>query len=178
MSRQYFADVLVDPINANYAGVSTTAETVIVPTAFTPINALEPRGGKIYELLCGGLMTVSTTGTLIISARYGTAVGCTAIVTSPTQTIVGTLTNTPWLLRAYVIFRSIGTTGANSTVICCGGFQAGGAVATAASETSVWFNSAAAVSVDTSVSNAIWFGATFSLVPSLTPFWSAWRSLN
>jgi hypothetical protein len=139
---------------------------------------MEPRQGKVYELICGGTLTMSTTGTLILTCRYGTLVGCSAIATSPTQTVVGTVTNVPWLLRAYLVFRSVGIAGANSTVICNGGLQAGGAVATAASETSVWFHSSAAVSVDATINSALWVGASFSMVPSMIPFWHVWRSLN
>lgn len=178
MSRQYFADVLTEPVNASFGTISSTSEAVIVPTAYTVIPANEPRAGKVYELIVGGTCTFGTSGTLILTARYGTVVGCSALATSPTQNYVFSVTNAPFLFRAYLIFRSIGIAGANSTAITTGKFEAGGAVATASSQTSVAFMSSAAISVDTSINSALWVGATFSVAPSLIPFWHVWRSLN
>jgi len=57
MSRQYFDDILTEPVNADFTTITATTETVLIPTAFTPINAVEPRAGKIYELIVGGTVT-------------------------------------------------------------------------------------------------------------------------
>jgi hypothetical protein len=179
VSRQYFADTLTEPVNAAYTTITATTETVLIPTALTPIPANEPRAGKIYELLVGGTVTTGTAGTLIITPRFGLVIGGTSLGASPTQNYVPSITTAPFLYRCYLIFRSIGLPGVNSAAVCSGGFQAGGAVATAASETSVWHcTTGAAVSVDTSVASGLWIGVTFSVAPSVIPQWHIWRSLN
>jgi hypothetical protein len=179
MSRQYFGDVLTEPVNADFATITATTETVLIPTALTPINAGEPRAGKIYELIVGGTVTTGAAGTLIITPRYGLTISGTAIGTSPTQNYVPSITTAAFLLRYYLIFRSIGLPGANSTVVGYGNWSSGGAVATAASETAVNAGTVgAAVSVDASVASALWIGVTFSVAPSVIPKFHSWRSLN
>lgn len=178
MSRQYFDDTLVEPISASFATITATTETVLIPTALTPIPANEPRAGKIYELLVGGTVTTGAAGTLIITPRYGTVIGGVALGASPTQNYVPSITTAPFTYRCLLIFRSIGLPGANSIVLCTGTWLSGGAVATAASQTSVQHTSSAPVSVDTSIASALWVGVTFSVAPSVIPFWHAWRSLN
>jgi hypothetical protein len=179
MSRQYFADVITEPVNAPFATITATSETVLIPTAFTPIPANEPRAGKIYELIIGGTITTGTAGTMIIQPRFGTVIGGTALGVSPTQNYVPSITTAPFLYRCYLIFRSIGLTGANSTAVCTGKWESGGAVATASSQTSVSHcTTGSAVSVDTSVASALWIGITVSVAPSIIPQWHVWRSLN
>jgi len=179
MSRQYFGDVLTEPVNAAYTTITATTETVLIPTAFTPINAMEPRAGKVYELIVGGTVTTGASGTLTITPRFGTVIGGTSIGASSAQTVVPSITTAPFLLRYYLIIRSIGLTGANSTVVGYGKFEAMGAIATASSETDLTFGTVgAAVSVDTSVAQALWMGVTFSIAPSVIPNFHIWRSLN
>lgn len=178
MSRQYFDDVLNEPVNASFGTITATTEQILIPTVHTGIPANEPRAGKIYELVCGGTCTTGTAGTLIINARYATTITTPILATSPTQNYVPSITTAPFMLRALLIFRSIGLAGANSTALCTGQWESGGAVATAASETSVGFTSSAAVSVDTSVASALCITVTFSVAPSVIPFWHVWRSLN
>jgi hypothetical protein len=43
VSRQFFADVLSEPVNAAYTTITATTETVLIPTALTAIPANEPR---------------------------------------------------------------------------------------------------------------------------------------
>jgi hypothetical protein len=179
MSRQYFADLLTDPVNADFATITATTETVLIPTALTPIGANEPKAGKIYELLIGGTVTTGASGTLTITPRFGTAIGGVSIGPSPAQTVVPSITTAGFLLRYYLIFRSIGLPGANSTCIGYGNWTSGGAIATASSETAVDIGTVgAAVSVDTSVASALWMGVTFSVAPSVIPKFHSWRSLN
>jgi len=179
MSRQYFADVLSEPVNSAYTTITATSETVLIPTALTQIPANEPRAGKAYELLVGGTCTTGLAGTLIITPRYGLVIGGTSLGASPTQNYVPSITTAPFLYRCLLIIRSIGLPGANSTVVCSGLWSSGGAVATAASETSVAHTTVgAAVSVDTSIASGLWIGVTFSVAPSVIPQWHLWRSLN
>jgi hypothetical protein len=179
MSRQYFGDVLTEPLGVAYTTITATTETVLIPTALTPINAMEPRAGKVYELIVGGTVTTGTAGTLIITPRFGTTISGVAIGASPTQNYVPSITTAPFLFRYYLVIRSLGLPGANSTVVGYGNWSSGGAVATASSETAVDVGTVgSAVSVDTSIAQALWIGVTFSVAPSVIPNFHVWRSLN
>ena len=179
MSRQYFADVLTEPVNAPFATITATTETVLIPTALTGIPANEPRAGKVYELTVGGTCTTGAAGTMIIQPRYGLVIGGTALGVSPTQNYVPLITTAPFLDRCLLIFRLIGLPGVNSTAICTGKWESGGAVATASSQTSAAHcTTGAAISVDTTVASGLWIGVTFSVAPSVIPQWHLWRSLN
>src|SRR5436309_12125295 len=106
MSRQYFADTLIEPVGASLTTITATTETVLVPTALTSIPANEPRAGKIYELIVGGTVTTGTAGTLIITPRYGTVIGGTSLTVSPTQNYVPSITTAPFLYKCYLVIRS------------------------------------------------------------------------
>ena len=75
MSRQYFGDILNEPIGADHATITATTETVLIPTIFTPIPAFEPKVGKVYELIVTGTVTTGASGTLTLTPRFGTAIG-------------------------------------------------------------------------------------------------------
>lgn len=179
MSRQYFADTIIEPVNAALTTITATTETVLVPTALVPIPANEPRAGKVYELTVGGTITTGAAGTMIITPRYGLVIGGTSLGASPTQNYVPSITTAPFLYRCLLVFRSIGLPGANSTVVCSGKWESGGAVATASSQTSVQHSTTgAAIAVDASVASGLWIGVTVSVAPSIIPQWHIWRSLN
>jgi hypothetical protein len=179
MSRQYFDDCITEPIGSAYTTIIATTETVLIPTAFTPINPMEPRTGKVDELVVGGTCTTGAAGTLTITPRFGTVIGGVAIGTSPVQNYVPSITTAPFTFRYNLIIRSLGLPGANSSVVGYGTWFSGGAVATAASQTSVSVGTVgAAVAVDTSVASALWIGVTFSVAPSVIPNYHVWRSLN
>lgn len=151
----------------------------MIPTVLCPIPANEPRAGKVYELTVGGTITTGAAGTMIITPRYGLVIGGTSLGVSPTQNYVPSITTAPFLYRCLLAFRSIGLPGANSTVTCTGQWVSGGAVATAASQTSCQHcTTGAAISVDTSVASGLWIGVTVSVAPSIIPQWHLWRSLN
>ena len=178
MSRQYFGDVIIEPVSVALTTITATTETVLVPTIFTPIPANEPRAGKVYKLTVGGTATTGTAGTLILTPRYGTAIGGVALGASPTQNYVPSITNAPFIFEYYLTFRAIGLAGTNSTAVGSGMWVSNGAVATAASETVVVASSTGSVSIDTSVASALWIGVTFSVAPSVVPHWHIWESLN
>jgi hypothetical protein len=179
MSRQYFMDMVADPPSAALPTITATTETVLIPTIFTQIPAMEPRAGKVYKLSVGGTCTTGTAGTLIITPRYGLVIGGTSLTASPTQNYVPSITLAPFTYECWLVFRSIGVAaGANSTVVCTGRWASGGAVATAASETAVTHTSTGSVSVDTTVASGLWIGVTFSVAPSVIPLWATWQSLN
>ncbi len=178
MSRQYFADVLTEPLSTAYATITATTETVLVPTLSTTIPANEPRAGKVYKLTVGGTCTTGLAGTLTITPRYGLVIGGVALGTSPVQNYVPSITLAPFIFEYWLTFRTIGQAGANSTAVGAGRWGSNGAVATAGSETAVVMSSTASISVDTSVASGLWIGVTFSVAPSVIPHWSMWQALN
>lgn len=181
MSRQYFTDVLSEPVNAAFATITATTEIVLIPVLYTPIPAFDPKAGKIYELTVGGSITTGTAGTMIINPRYGSpaVIGSTSLGVSPTQNYVPSITTAPFLYRCFLIFRSIGLGASSSTCVCNGEWSSGGAVATAASATYITHATVgAAITVDTTVASSLWIGVTCSVAPSIIPQWHVWRSLN
>jgi hypothetical protein len=170
--------VLVEPLGVDYTTITATTETVLIPTALTPIPANEPRTGKVYELIVGGTCTTGASGTLTITPRFGTAIGGVSIGASGAQTVVPSITTAPFLFRYLMIFRAVGLPGTNSVVYGTGEWGSGGAVATAASATTVYIGGTSTASVDVSVASALWIGVTFSIAPSVIPKWHVWRSLN
>ena len=52
-SGAVFASTLTEPLGVDYTTITATTETVLIPTALTPIPASEPRTGKVYELVVG-----------------------------------------------------------------------------------------------------------------------------
>jgi hypothetical protein len=179
MSRQYFADVLMDPPSAALPTITATSETVLVPTLFTPIGANEARPGKIWRLGVGGTCTTGTAGTLTITPRFGLVIGGTSLGASGAQNYVPSITLAPFYFEYTLICRSLGVAaGANSTFVGSGIWTSGGAVATAASSTVVVVTSTASVSADSTVASGLWIGVTFSVAPSVIPHWCTWTSLN
>ena len=151
----------------------------MIPTALVSIPANEPRAGKVYELTVGGTITTGAAGTMTVTPRYGLVIGGTSLGASSAQNYVPSITTAPFLYRCLLVIRSIGLPGANSTVVCTGKWESGGAAATASSQTSVHHGTVgAAISVDTSVASGLWIGLTVSVAPSIIPQWHIWRSLN
>ena len=177
MGLQTFGQIITGPVNADFATIVATTETVLIPTALTPIAAL-PYSTKVYELKVGGTCTTGTAGTLIIQPRFGTTISGTSLGVSPTQNYVPSVTLAPFLFECYVIIRSNGLPGGNSTLVCSGKWVSNGAIATAASSTVVTCGGASVGSLDTSIASALWIGVTFSVAPSIIPRWHTWRDLS
>jgi hypothetical protein len=179
MSRQYVADLTIDPPSAALPTITGTTEIVLVPTLFTPIPANEPKAGKVYKLTVGGTCTTGLAGTLTITPRFGLVIGGTALGGSPAQNYVPSITLAPFIFEYWLQFRSIGVAaGANSTATGHGIWTSNGAAATASSATNVTCGSTASVSVDTTVASGLWIGVTFSVAPSVIPHFAIWQSLN
>ena len=168
MARQYFQDgpFIDPPVASGSALVSTSAEALWLATQFTPIFANDPKAGKIYCVRAGGIMSTGASGTLILAPQYG-ALGGTALGASVTQTTVVSLTNVPWYLYFDLVFRTIGATGANSTCIGTGFFNAGGAAATAGSSIGLTFGGTSAT-VDVTANSGITISKTLSVAGSFT----------
>ena len=178
MGFQTFADVVTGPANTDFATISATSETVLVPTAWTPIGAMEPRAEQVWELIVGGTCTTGTAGTLTITPRYGTTISGTAIGTSSAQNYVASISVAPFIFKCYLMFRGRGQAGANTGVVCFYEWRSMGAIATASSESDLVGGGGAATSVDTSIASALWIGVTFSVAPTVIPRGHIWRRLN
>jgi hypothetical protein len=183
MSRQYFADVLLDPptLNPLAAAITATSETALWPVSlFTPISVGDIRPGKVYQVKAGGIMSTTTSGTLIITPRIGVSATAATNITmgaSVTQTVPVSLSGTAWYLQFTFVIRTVGLAGANSTCIGNGFLQGAGTAATAGSGLDVSFGGTSA-SFDASVAEGLWIGWTLSAAGSCTPEWLVWQSLN
>ena len=174
MSRQYFADVLTEPVNSAYTTITATTETVLIPTALVAIRqrAARRQGLRVDR---GRHHHDGRCRTIIITPRYGLVIGGTSLGASPAQNYVPSITTAPFLYRCLLVIRSVGLPGVNSTVVCTGKWESGGAIATASSQTSVAHcTTGAAISVDTSVASGLWIGMTVSVAPSIIPQWHLW----
>jgi len=178
MARQYFSDgPFIDPQVANgTALVATTAEALWLASQYTPIFANDPKAGKVYHVVAGGILSTAASGTLILVPQYG-AIGGTTIGTSVTQTVPVSLTNVPWFLDFYLVFRTIGATGANSTCIGTGAFHCAGTAATAGSAFTLAFGGTSAT-VDATINSGITFSKTLSVAGSVTTQYAFIHSLN
>lgn len=178
MSRQYFRDVVSEPLSTAFATITATSETVLIPTLSTAIPAGEPKAGKVYKLTVGGTWTTGTAGTILLTPRYGTTISGVALGPSPAQNYVPSITLAPFIFEYWLAFRRLGQAGANSIAVGNGRLVINGAAATAASSTVVVCGSTGDVSVDTSVASALWIGITSSVAPSIIPHWHTFESLN
>lgn len=179
MSRQYYEDMPVEPLDiANSAVSFLTAELALFPNlSQITIPALDVRPGKVWRLTCGGDITTPTAGTLIITPRWGTATGGTSLGASLTQNYVPSVTGAFWI-SALLICRAVGLSGGNSTFACRGLFNGPGAVATASSGTQITFGGAASAVCDPAA-GGFFIGCTFSVTgASMTPQIVCLQSLN
>lgn len=179
MSRQYFSDVLADPPIANLTAVVATSETTLWNTAqYTPIPGNDCRPGKIYQVTAGGIMSFASTGTLILTPRFGltVAAGITMGASVVALTTPGVTTNQPWLLEFYCVCRTMGAPGVNSTVIGTGAFHTGIPAAGSLPATQTFGGTSA--TVDVSIATGITIGWTLSVAGTVTPQFAFIRSLN
>lgn len=180
-SRQYFVDVAVEPptLNPLASPITATTETAMWGVAqFTPIPAFEAVGGRVYELLAGGIFSTSTSGTLIITPRYGLVIGGVSLGPSVTQTVVVSLTAESWFMHAIMTIRAVGIAASTGTVTLNGFWQGGGAAATAASGIDISFGGLVPTTCDTSTAQGLWMGWTLSVAGSCTPQQVIWRRMN
>ncbi len=179
MSRQYFADLLVDPptLNPLAAAITATTETLLWPTAlFTPIAVGDIRAGKVYKVTAGGIYTSSSSGTLVITPRIGTSISGITLGANTAVNVPVSLTNVPWFLELMVVIRTVGLAGTNSTAIGAGKFVGSGA-GTVGTALAFAFGGTSA-SFDASIAQGIAVGWTLSVPGSCTPQWATMQSLN
>ena len=173
MSRQYFADVLVEPIGVSHPTITATTITPLVPVAYCPIPAFDIRPGKIYELTVGGTATIAA-GTLTLTALLNAV----SLGASVAQTTVAGAAAAAFLLRGYLICRGpVGLAGATTPVVFNAKLEGGGVTATGGSQNSIQIQTPA-VNVDVTIAQTLNLSVTCSVAPSIIPFWHVWRSLN
>jgi len=166
MTKQYFQDTVSEPMLANQAAITAITITTLYPTAqFTAIPAWDLRPGKIYIVKAGGTLTTGISGTLTITPRWGAAL--TVMGASQAQTTTVSLTTQPWYLEYYVVCRTVGAAGANSTVIGTGHFHCAGTVATAGGGWTQTFGGTSTAADNSLSTNAIDISVTFSIAPSM-----------
>lgn len=177
MSRQYFEDLLAEPPIANLTAITATVETGLWNVAqYTPIPAGDAKPGRIYRVTAGGIVSFASTGTLIITPRFGTSTSGVTLGANAAQTVPGANTNVPWILDFTLVVRTVGAPGANSTVIGTGTFNANG---TGAANTGMSVNfGGTSGTVDVSVASGIFIGWTLSVAGSVTPQYCFIQSLN
>jgi hypothetical protein len=179
LSRQYFADVLAEPPIANLTAVTATSETILWNVSqYTPIAANDARPGKIYRVHAGGIMSFASTGTLVITPRFGltVAAGITMGPNVVAVTTPGATTAHPWTLEFTCVVRTTGAPGTNSTVIGTGFFITGTPGAAGAA-VAVSFGGTSAT-VDVSIATGICIGWTLSVAGTITPQYAFIASLN
>jgi hypothetical protein len=179
VSNQNFAAVTNYPPIANLTAVTATAETALWSAAqYSAIAAGVGVPGTQWLLRASGIMSFASTGTLIITPRFGLTVGAgvTMGANPAAQTTPGVTTNAPWFLELLVGVRTLGAPGANSTVIG-GGFFTTGATGTAGTAVSFAFGGTSAT-VDLSVASGLTIGWTLSVAGTVTPQQISMQQLN
>ena len=173
MSRQYFGDVLVEPIGVSHPTITATTITPLVPVAYCPIPAFDIRPGKVYELTVGGNQSINA-GTMTLTALLNAV----SLGASPAQTMAVSSAAGAFLFRGYLICRGpIGLAGATTPVVFTGKWESAGVTATASSQNSVAINTAA-TNVDVTIAQTLNLSVTCTVNPTIVPFWHCWRSLN
>lgn len=177
-SRQYFQDLLCEPPIANLTAVVATTETALWNVSnFSPINANDPRPGKIYRVTAGGIMSFGATGTLTITPRVGLVIGGITLGASVVAlTTPGATTAHAWSLEMIVICRTVGAPGANSTLIGSGFFITGIPSAGSLPGSQVFGGTSA--TADISIATGIWMGWTLTVAGTVTPQYAYIQSLN
>jgi hypothetical protein len=179
MSRQYFMDTLVDPplVNPNASALVSTSEELLWPTAlFSPINIGDIKAGKVYKVSAGGIMSTSTSGTIIITPRVGTTTSGITMGANAAVTVPVSQTGVPWYLEYTMVIRSVGLAGTNSVAIGNGFFIGGNG-----GGVGVGFSfpiGGTAASFDASIAQGLAMGKTLSVAGSVTPEWVLFQSMN
>jgi hypothetical protein len=159
MSRQYFMDLLQEPILSDLLTYSTvTTEALLWPVAInTPINANDARPGKVYKVTAGGIITMpAATGSITLTPRFGLAAGSSSMGASVAQFSSGATTNRPWYMELTVLCRAqAATSGASDTAIAWGCFWTQSLGATTNAPIVIPFGGSSIASVDFGIATGI-----------------------
>lgn len=167
---------------ANQTAITGTAEAAMFPVAqYSGFSANQLRAGQVWKLNAFGIMTTAgaSPGNLTITPRFGTSTSGTSLGASAATALNTSASNVPWVMEYWMVVRTIGNAGANSTVVGNGWFGTTVAAITAATGNQIHFGSTASVSVDTSVASGLFIGVTMgSASDSLTTMGVMLESLN
>lgn len=178
MGRQTFAELINNPPIANLSAVTATTETELWSAAqYSPLDPIRD-AGAVFRLTAGGIMSFASTGTLIITPRFGLTVGAgTSMGASVVAlTTPGATTAHSWFLEMLLTVRSIGAPGANSVVVANGFFTTGIPSAGSLPATQVFGGTPA--TVDVSIASGICIGWTLSVAGTITPQQVVLQRLN
>jgi hypothetical protein len=179
MARQNFMDLLTDPQIANGATLVSTAEELLwAPTDFTRINANEARAGKVWKVTAGGLCTFAATGLISFTPRMGLLISSPTMgVTVVPLNVPGIVTANAWLLDFYLVCRTVGAAGANSTFVGTGKVTMGNLATAGQSSTEVTFGGTVATA-DASVATGIAISKTLTVAGSFITQFAFIQALN
>lgn len=159
MSRQYFMDLLQEPILADILTYSTvTTEALLWPVAInTPIGANDARPGKMYKVTAGGIITMpAATGSITLTPRFGLTASSSSMGASVAQFSSGATTNRPWYLELTVLCRAQAVTaGASDTAIGWGFFATQSLGATGNAPVVIPFGGTSVATVDFGIATGI-----------------------
>lgn len=159
MSRQYFMDVLQEPILSDLLTYSTvTTEALLWPVAInTPIPANDPRPGKMYKVTAGGIITLpASTGSITLTPRFGLTASSSSMGASSAQFSSGATTNRPWYMELMVLCRAqAATAGASDTAIAWGAFWTQGVLSTGGATMMIPMGGTSVATVDFGIATGI-----------------------
>ena len=170
MAFQSFMNLSVVPPIANQTAVTATTETILWNVSnYSPIGANEAYPGKAWRLTAGGIMSFASTGTLIITPRFGltVAAGITMGASVVALTTPGATTAHSWFMDMVCVCRTVGAPGVNSTVMCNGTFSTG--IPSAGSLPATQSFGGTSATVDVSIATGICIGWTLSVAGTVTP---------
>lgn len=170
MPRQGFRSLQgPEPPTANQTTVAAAADTILWDAAnLTPIPANTIIAGQVFVVTAWGVTTTAVTGgqTLVVTPRFGTAVGGTSLgatASMPIHAVVAT--NIPWHLQMFVHFRTIGASG---LATCGGSMRARSIIGTAATTNSSDAVFGTGSTTATTVNTTAASGLVVSVTPSLS----------
>lgn len=160
MSDQTFRELLA-PALADLAAVSpSNTEVALIPVS-TPsklaVAALAVEKPKLYKVTASGLLTSGATAVnWTITPRWGTSNAGVSLGASQAVAKTTGLTNVPWVLQAWALFRTVNNAAATQSVVVMGGtFESAGIAR------DIVFGGTTAT-VDTTTAQGFWFGIAAS----------------
>jgi hypothetical protein len=166
----------------NFAAIAstTTATRLWLPGMhWTPVPAGDMKAGKQYIVEAGGVWGNTSTPTIIITPRIGTAetTSDATLGASVTFTTTAGYSASNWYLRFLFGVRSLGIGASGATVYGNGFFVS----SFASTSLALTFGGTAAATVDQTVNNALtmwWTWGTSNASNTITCHWVSMRSLN
>jgi hypothetical protein len=179
--RQTFTGAnLVDGPPASHTAVAntTTRTNLWVPALWTPIAALDPKPGMVYQLRAGGIISTTGTPTIVFNPTYGqSATPASNIALGATTTwTLGTISSAPWYAEFTLCFRQLGIAAAGAT--CTGnGFVVVGGAAGAVGQC-VPMGGTVVTSADHSVASGIVLDVTWGAASASNTIACQWTLLQ